>query len=448
MDDVLHWLGNSNCFLETKTLSFAPGMQTRKLHLLFPGKETVNLNIVAYEDCSSLEGTPCKKRRFDQRDEVTNTPPQINPADKTAPCDSCTKTNHDVAQSSSDSYARRSLNFSDDVSSNDATHAEGEIADPISCKRRKGTLSDNPSAGSNLWTNSATRDVCGDSASHSFHTEYISCSPVEDVSTPVIDCSSIRVSDLDSSPVSSIASVNVESLKEVEPPTEDDDHWYSDGTTGSEDEYVKSGGYYICKKLPWHGRQELPVHELHNKVPYIMQKVCDLLVSAREEGAALCTDRPLSVRQDAIFLLDLEHMHKEDIVSDGNGTYSKELRHYRWVVKDVEGKWKRVGHGKIEDYKLKEGELFLYWNTYAIPEHGLRRQTNWLLDHQGKVVADVAFLQYTLPRGIDSVHFTPSSHGNARKKSRPFLGKLSHSTRTKLKSRSSTQKTSRDLTSV
>ena len=160
-------------------------MQTRKLHVLFPGKETVNLNIVAYGDCSSLEGTPCKKRRFDQRYEVTNTPPQINPADKTAPCDSCTKTNHDLAQSSSDSYARRSLNFSDDVSSNDATHAEGEIADPISCKRRKGTLSDNPSAGSITCGRTLQPEMCAviQQATH-FHTEYISCSPVEDVGTP------------------------------------------------------------------------------------------------------------------------------------------------------------------------------------------------------------------------------------------------------------------------
>ncbi len=72
----------------------------------------------------------------------------------------------------------------------------------------------------------------------------------------------------------------------------------------------------------------------------------------------------MCVRQDAIFVLDLEHVRKEDIVAEHDtGLYSKELRHYRWVVTLDNDKWKRVQMSKIDNTLLKmlENEFHLYW---------------------------------------------------------------------------------------
>lgn len=66
-------------------------------------------------------------------------------------------------------------------------------------------------------------------------------------------------------------------------------------------------------------------------------------------------------------------------------------------------------------------------------EHTLHRQIYWLSDSHGILVDDVAFLQYTLPKGITSVNFIPRRHGHAGKKGTLFLDKLSRSVRNKLK---------------
>ena len=108
--------------------------------------------------------------------------------------------------------------------------------------------------------------------------------------------------------------------------------------------------------LAW--AEKIPVLELGNKVPHAMHKVCTLLLydSISEEE---CTDRPLCVRQDAAFLVDLDHVHRADLVSNGNGVYMRELRHYRWVVKEVDGKWKHIKiTEKLGDYELHNHEYF------------------------------------------------------------------------------------------
>lgn len=186
---------------------------------------------------------------------------------------------------------------------------------------------------------------------------------------------------------------------------------------------------YLSTDSHWHQNKEIPIFKLKDKVPYSLNELFNLLLSPQKFENKLCSQRPLCVRQDAIFLIDLNHVDPQDIRADGNGTYTKELRHYRWVVKPAKGKYKRkiISDCPIKDYKLQEGEYFLYWNTYSIPEHGLRRQINWITDATGEIVNNVAFLQYTLPAHVTKVHFVPRSHGNS-KGTRPFPGRIAHST--------------------
>lgn len=88
----------------------------------------------------------------------------------------------------------------------------------------------------------------------------------------------------------------------------------------------------------------------------------------------------------------------------------------------------------VNNYKLEHDEYLLSWNTYEIPEHSLRRQINWIVDKNGNIVNNIAFLQYTLPSHVACVHFQPKPHGNS-KRCEPFHGKLTHSTLSEIKNK-------------
>ena len=202
---------------------------------------------------------------------------------------------------------------------------------------------------------------------------------------------------------------------------------------------------YVCRESHWHNNKETPVYMLNNKTPYSMKGIFSVLFKKQQHSQKLCTKRPLCVRQDAIFLIDLDHVKAQDIRADGNGTYKKELRHYHYVVKYSDGEAKQIKtHGRVDEYVLKEDEYFLYWNTYKKPDIGLRRQINWIVDNTGKIVNNVAFLQYTLPAHVASVHFTPDKHGHS-KGTKSFPGRLAHSTLEELNNSKSTEKPSKIL---
>ena len=202
---------------------------------------------------------------------------------------------------------------------------------------------------------------------------------------------------------------------------------------------------YFCRNSNWHNDEEIPVYSLNNKTPFSMKALFNLLLDKQQHVNKLCSKRPLCVRQDAIFLINLEQVEAKDIRADGNGTYKKELRHYRWVVHHSEGRTKRIKiPGPVEEYILQQQEYFLYWNTYAIPHNGLRRQINWIIDNTGEIVNNVAFLQYTLPAHVTSVQFIPDKHGSS-KGTKSFPGRLAHSTLEEVKNSKSTQKPSKIL---
>ena len=210
------------------------------------------------------------------------------------------------------------------------------------------------------------------------------------------------------------------------------------------DDHVSIGSdHYFCEDSHWHMDCEIPVFQLKNKVPYAANNLFKLIFDQESHVNKKCSRRPLCVRQDAVFLLDLKHIDPKDIRADGNGTYSKELRHYRWVMKYKNGKTQRVqmSAGMMKDYHLQDDEFFLYWNTYSIPKHGLRRQINWIIDRNGKMVNDVGFLQYSLPAHVTAVHFLPENHGNS-KTGTPFSGRLSHSSLEAVKGSKRTEKPS------
>lgn len=173
-------------------------------------------------------------------------------------------------------------------------------------------------------------------------------------------------------------------------------------------------GHYFYDDSHWHMDREIPVFQLKNKVPHATNDLFNLIFDQERHVDKKCSRRPLCVRQDAIFLLDLRHIDHKDIRTDGNGTYAKELGHYRWVVKYKNGKTRRVqmSAGRTKDYILQDDIYFLYWNTYSIPKHGLTRQINWIIN--GAMDNDVAFLQYTLPAHVTAVHFIPEGHGNSK----------------------------------
>ena len=193
---------------------------------------------------------------------------------------------------------------------------------------------------------------------------------------------------------------------------------------------------YFCTGSHWQNNEKIPVYALTQKTPYSTENIFKLLFNKEEHKDKLCTQRPLCVRQDAVFLIDLNYIDRKDIRADGNGTFSKELRHYRWVIKFTNEKSKRIKTpGGIDNYILKDDEYFLYWNSYFMPETGLRRQINWIIDKIGNTVNNVALLQYSLPEQLSHVNFTPKAHGLSKNKE-AFTGRLAHSTLEKMKKKS------------
>lgn len=60
------------------------------------------------------------------------------------------------------------------------------------------------------------------------------------------------------------------------------------------------------------------------------------MIMCRSKGATLCKQRPLRVRKNAAFLIDVTSLKNwEDVKDDMNGSYSKILRCGVWTVECV-----------------------------------------------------------------------------------------------------------------
>ena len=69
-----------------------------------------------------------------------------------------------------------------------------------------------------------------------------------------------------------------------------------------------SNSPYYCHGLYWHNIKDTPIYEQNNKMPYTAEKACKVLFDTRRHEEKLCKTKPMCVRQDAVFLIDLDQI--------------------------------------------------------------------------------------------------------------------------------------------
>lgn len=148
------------------------------------------------------------------------------------------------------------------------------------------------------------------------------------------------------------------------------------------------------------------------------------MILMSQGSSKICQDRPLSVRHNTVFVIDLKKVNIKDITADDNGSWdiSSPRRKYH-VERDHE-----TGHIKSIKRALEDAKnVYTLYRQYGCHK-GTKKETGieykrvlaTLKDSDGNTVP-IAVLQYFFKGGIEhDLVLTP--HGNARGKiKRPYL---------------------------
>ena len=166
----------------------------------------------------------------------------------------------------------------------------------------------------------------------------------------------------------------------------------------------------------WENNHNLQLFECGKKERYTVSEAIKIIM-CHDKNVKLCKERPLRVRKNATFPVDVKSLRNwEDIKDDMN---TKVLRCGVWTVLcDVSF----ADHVMIDIIAKKEVELDSD-NMYHMTIHSkgnkacpdLGRSIFVLYEVNGEIVNNVALLQYHISCPLEEVQFQVQSYGNRKK---------------------------------
>ena len=182
--------------------------------------------------------------------------------------------------------------------------------------------------------------------------------------------------------------------------------------------------FFSQVELYWEKNPNLPLLEYGKRTRYTVSEAINVIM-CRSKKEKICRERPLRVRKNAAFLVDVKSLkHWEDIKDDMNG-YNKVLRCGVWTVQcDVESDdhvvTEVIAKKRVElDRDNKYHMIINSKGNKVCPD--LERSIFVLQDGKGEIVNGIALLQYHISSDAEEVDFKVQSHGNKKKNtSTPF----------------------------
>ena len=142
------------------------------------------------------------------------------------------------------------------------------------------------------------------------------------------------------------------------------------------------------------------------------------MIMCRSKGATLCKQRPLRVRKNAAFLIDVTSLKNwEDVKDDMNGSYSKILRCGVWTVEcvpsDEQAQYSIIAKKRVELEGDNKYHLVIHSKcNKACPD--LARSIFLLQDANGEIVNGTVLLQYHITSEAEEVELQVHPHGNRK----------------------------------
>lgn len=174
----------------------------------------------------------------------------------------------------------------------------------------------------------------------------------------------------------------------------------------------------------WKGESSTPILHHGKALRYTTKEAVEVLVS-KDFDSRTCKVRPLKVRENASFLVDVsKESNWEDVKDDMNGVYSGVLRCAIWTV-EIDALNNSMDVSVVEKKEISltgANQYHLVMNSKtnkACPK--LVRSIFILKDSLGSIVNQRCLVQYHIPCGEKSVDFCVAAHGNSSKrKHMPF----------------------------
>ena len=144
-----------------------------------------------------------------------------------------------------------------------------------------------------------------------------------------------------------------------------------------------------------------------------------ILLSDHQQGMK-CSKAPLKVRRNLSFLIDVAKLKRwEDVKSDMNGVFCDTLRICTWTVEvSEENDVDTLEKKKIDLVSEKSYHVYI---SSMRNKAGLCRSIFLLRDREGEIHNSICLLQYTIAReGCNEVVYEVPSHGNSKRKGKPF----------------------------